>query len=158
MLNKPNKIIVHHTAASSPDPQFAAIDSWHKDRDFPRSSLGYYVGYHYVIERDGQLKTARAEWEEGAHTVGQNTQSIGVCLVGNFDNEDPTAQQKATLGDLLHSLCARHNIEPHDIWPHRSYAAKSCYGRRLGNDWARGVYFKHMVAYYQAQFNNLEQP
>ncbi|MBZ4369940.1 N-acetylmuramoyl-L-alanine amidase, partial [Mycobacterium tuberculosis] len=77
------------------------IDLWHKERGFPVSSLGFYVGYHYVIEKSGNLLTARRESEIGAHTIGQNESSIGICLVGNFDVETPTQQQIATLGDML---------------------------------------------------------
>lgn len=155
MLNTPRKIIVHHTAAVGPLPQFSSINAWHKERDFPISSLGYYVGYHYVIEKDGQLRTARRESEIGAHTIGQNESSIGVCLVGNFDTEAPTAQQINTLGDLLAALCTRYLLTAEDIYPHRHFAAKSCYGSRLGDYWAARVYLQHEATRYNLLLDQL---
>lgn len=158
MANRPNKVIVHHSAAKNPTPQFEAINQWHKDRGFPISVLGFYVGYHYVIEKSGDLRTARYEWEEGAHTVGQNSQSIGICLVGHFDIELPTAQQAATLGDMLASVCSRYNIDGNEIWAHRNFANKSCFGRLLSDDWARGVYYRHEIARLEVRLAALNIP
>lgn len=156
--NRPNKLIVHHSAASSPTPQFTAINSWHKARDFPISSLGFYVGYHYVIEKDGELKTARGESEIGAHTIGHNDSSIGICLVGNFDFEYPTAQQVGTLGAMLTSVVTRYRLTVADIYPHRAYKSTSCYGSRLGNDWARAVYLRHEITRFDSLLKALKEP
>lgn len=155
MINSPRKIIVHHSAADSPAPQFDAINEWHKQRGFPLSSLGFYVGYHYVIEKDGNLRTARGEYEVGAHTIGENEHSIGVCLVGNFDVTDPTKQQIATLGDILTSICARYHLFEDDIKPHRSFKSTSCYGKRLNNHWAARVYLEHEYRRLQLRLDNL---
>lgn len=157
-MNVPNKIIVHHTASEAPGAQFELVDGWHKERDFLLSSLGFYVGYHYLIEKDGNLRTAKREWEEGCHTIGQNLSSIGICLAGNFDVEDPTSGQIATLGDMLVSVVNRYGLDPHEIWPHRAYAQKDCYGTRLGDDWARAVYFKHEITRHTLELNQLQKP
>lgn len=158
MPNVPKKIIVHHSAADTPTPQFDAINEWHKERDFTLSELGFYVGYHYVIEKDGQLKTARREYEVGCHTIGENEQSIGVCLVGNFDVSDPTPQQLATLGDLLTSLCTRYSLDESEIFPHRAFAQKDCYGTRLGDHWAARVYLEHEHSRIEIRLKNLPNP
>lgn len=157
-MNVPNKIIVHHTAATAPIPQFDAINQWHKERDFLLSELGFYVGYHYVIEKDGELRTAKREYEEGCHTIGQNLQSIGICLVGNFDLELPTQAQYGTLGDMLVSICGRYMLDPGEIYPHRAFAQKDCYGTNLGNDWARAVYFRHEITRHTLELNQLKNP
>lgn len=156
MENKPNKIIVHHSAAVDPTPQFDAINQWHKDRDFLLSSLGFYVGYHYVIEKSGELRTAKNENEEGCHTIGQNLQSIGICLAGNFDIEIPTNEQIATLGDMLVSITGRYMLDPHEIYPHRAFQQKDCYGTRLGDDWARSVYFDHEIKRFTLERQQLK--
>lgn len=157
MPNKPDKIIVHHTAATEPLPQFDAINDWHKARDFPVSSLGFYVGYQYVIEKDGTIKTARSETEEGAHTLGQNFSSVGICLVGNFDIELPTQEQIDALTALMSQVANRHNIEPTSIYPHRHFANKDCYGTKLDFNWARLLfiaYEKNRIAAAEGAINN----
>ena len=155
MPNTPRKIIIHHSAAVSPTPQFSAINQWHKEREFPISKRGFYVGYHYVIEKSGQLMTARNEDEIGAHTIGENGSSIGICLAGNFDIEQPTAQQVATLGDMLTSLCMRYQLTDDDIYPHRCFKSTSCYGKLLGNNWAARVYLEHEIKRFQLKLDAL---
>ena len=40
------------------------------------------IGYHAVIERDGEVVAGRPEYWQGAHVRGHNGESLGVCLVG----------------------------------------------------------------------------
>src|SRR3972149_3951746 len=101
---KPDQIVVHHDGVSRPGPSFAIVDDFHESQGFPISSLGFYVGYHYWIERDGVIRQARAENELGAHTKGQNYTALGIGLAGCFDEEDPAAEQVAALGLLLSNL------------------------------------------------------
>lgn len=133
------KIIVHHTAADVPDPQFAAVNEWHKARNFPLSSLGFYVGYHYLIEKDGTVTQARDEDEIGAHDQGENFDSIGVALVGNFDKTDPTPEQEETLGKILVRMLDEYGLTIWDIEPHRKNDATSCYGTRLPDGWGSKI-------------------
>lgn len=142
MQNVPTQIIVHHDGVSRAGASFDIIDAFHKTREFPLSSLGFYVGYHMWIERDGFVRRAREDNEEGAHTKGQNFASIGIGLAGNFDAEDPTPEQIASLGALLAQYCTKYNLQATRIFPHRRYAGKSCYGLRLDDNWAALVYLR----------------
>jgi len=100
--NKPKTIIIHHTAVKSDKPQFNAVNNYHKKLDFPLSSLGYYVGYHWFIERGGTVIRARADKDEGAHTLGGwNKKSIGICMAGDFSLETPSEAQIASLRSLM---------------------------------------------------------
>ena len=40
------------------------------------------IGYHYVIDRDGKIETGRAIEHIGAHCKDENSDSIGICLIG----------------------------------------------------------------------------
>ncbi|TAK79728.1 MAG: N-acetylmuramoyl-L-alanine amidase [Betaproteobacteria bacterium] len=136
---KPDQIIVHHDGVSREGPSFGIVDDFHESLGFPISSLGFCVGYHYWIERDGVIRQARAENELGAHTKGQNYTALGIGMAGCFDKEDPSPEQVAALGLLLSNLCSRHDIPAERIFPHRKYANKSCYGSRLSDHWAQDV-------------------
>lgn len=157
-VNKPDQIIVHHDGVSREGPSFAIVNEFHKSRDFPLSSLGFYCGYHYWIERDGQVIAAREETEEGAHTVGQNRTSIGIGLAGNFDVEMPTEAQVEALGGLLSVYCRGYNIPPDRIFPHRHYAGKSCYGTLLSDNWAASVYLRHEIRRLTGWLETLKNP
>jgi len=143
MIFSPKQIVVHHDGVSRKGPSFGIIDEYHKGQHFPLSSLGFYVGYHFFIERDGTTIQARKENELGAHTLGQNYTSLGIGLAGNFDKEMPTDEQVAALGALLSRLCFAHAISHGQIFPHRHFNPKTCYGMLLSDSWAREVFAKY---------------
>lgn len=145
MQNIPKKIIVHHSADVSADDQLMKINEYHKQREFPESELGYFVGYHYVINKAGRLTQTRNDWEEGAHCRGLNFSSIGICLEGNFDIELPTEEQENTLGELLLRLCGLHNLDVTDIYPHRAFSVTNCYGKKLHSAYAGLIYLEHLA-------------
>ena len=139
-INKPKWAILHHQAGNS---DFESVNKDHRNN--PKvwrgklSSLGYAIGYQYYISKIGQIHQGRADTDEGAHCVGMNVSSIGICLQGNFsvEGELPTDIQKRTLRDLLLVLMERHNIPASHIVPHRYFSRTECYGLNLKNDWAQ---------------------
>lgn len=145
-MNKPIYIIVHHTGGTDSQPlldtshfTFKQCDDLHKAKFDMLSSLGFYVGYHYYIEKDGKLYQARKDNEEGAHTKGKNTSSIGICLAGNFDSTLPTEAQIKTLKELVAKKMKEHNIPISNLYPHRKFAIKTCYGNRLTERWIQEI-------------------
>lgn len=90
----PTKLTVHHTDGNLTLDQ---INTIHKNRGFPRSSSGYYVGYHKLIFKDGSVVITRKDTEVGAHVKNKNNGNVGVCLVGRFNTEEPTQAQLQTL-------------------------------------------------------------
>ena len=109
-------IVLHHSA--TPGGNVAAFEAWHRSGS-RRFALG--MAYHFVIGngrgmRDGEL-VAGSRWrrqQQGAHIAarlrdeqtGANlaAESIGVCLVGNFEHAAPTRAQLATLRRLVRVL------------------------------------------------------
>ena len=72
-----------------------------------------FTGYHYYITRDGTVTQTRHEQLVGAHAVGYNRNSLGVCYEGGLDKEGKPAdtrtyRQKRALRDLLKKLKAKH--------------------------------------------------
>ena len=146
-MNKPEYIIIHHTGGTDLNPKadtsyqtMEIIDAWHQEKEFTISSLGWYCGYHYVIERDGKLRQARQEYEEGVHTIEYNKRSIGVCLIGNFDSFLPTNEQILSLKILLRELVEKYKMKTEFIIPHRHFANKTCFGKKLYDLWGQDVY------------------
>jgi N-acetyl-anhydromuramyl-L-alanine amidase AmpD len=138
-INKPEWIIIHHTATARDKTTFAAINRYHRDRWWFKSSLGFYIGYHYFINGEGKLFQGRADTDIGAHTIGKNNKSIGICLAGNFDIESPSRTQVLTLVQLLKEKMRQYNIPPEKIVPHRKFAKTNCYGKILADDWAQNL-------------------
>ena len=124
-MRKINLIIVHCSA--TPEGKDFTVDDitrWHKARGFKT------IGYHYVIYRDGSIHKGRPVSEEGAHCVGHNANSIGVCYIGGLaaDGKTPkdtrTDAQKLSLRNLLSQL--KKSYPGVAIRGHRDFAAKAC--------------------------------
>ena len=124
-MNKPTYIIVHCSASAWGDAKI--IDEWHRQRGFSK------IGYHYVILNgyrtyaqlkgnqiqpfdDGRIEDGRPEDAIGAHCIGYNDRSIGVCLIG--DNGKFSIKQISSLvGQCLH-LMAKYHIDVDHILGH----------------------------------------
>lgn len=153
ITNIPKIIIVHHTATSraAAPKQFFAVNAYHRDtKDTDGnflyhfgepSSLGYYGGYHIFIEPDGTELRYREDWEQGAHTKGQNLNSLAVCMAGNFDVELPTEAQIKTLVKRIKEWQKKYNISNTQFFnvPHRKFSPKSCYGKLLADNWSVAI-------------------
>ena len=120
-----NEIIVHCSAtAEGRDFTVADITRWHKKRGFTT------IGYHYVIYRDGTIHNGRDINVGGAHCIGHNTHSIGICYIGGCkkDGLSPkdtrTEEQKKTLLSMLKKL--RILYPKAKIYGHRDFANKAC--------------------------------
>lgn len=120
-----DKIIVHCSATPrGREVTVEEIDRWHRDRGFRR------IGYHYVVYLDGSIHPGRPEEMAGAHCLGQNSGSIGVCYVGGVeaDGKTPadtrTYAQRDSLRTLLRSLRKRYPRAR--IFGHRDFAPKAC--------------------------------
>ncbi len=55
----------------------------------------------------------------GAHARGSNTDSIGICLVGDFTASLPSPRQAASLSKLLSRLMEAHGIPKGCVLLHR---------------------------------------
>lgn len=135
---KKTHLVIHHSLVSyNGKNQFNGINNYHQRQGFPKSQLGYYVGYQYLIEGNGKVIQARNDEETGAHCKQKlmNYRSIGICLTGNFDKEEPTQEQIVSLASLIETLQEKHGIQDKNIKLHREYATyKSCPGTNIPND------------------------
>lgn len=119
--------IVIHCSASPQGQQVTVqdIDRMHKAQGWARQPGAVakfnpqllHIGYHYVIGLGGDVFTGRGEEEVGAHVRGNNSKSIGICMVGmrRF-----TAAQWAALRDLVKRLAGEHPKAK--ICGHRDYS------------------------------------
>ena len=124
-MRKINEIIIH-CSASAQGRHFtvADIDNWHRQRGFSG------IGYHYVIYLDGSINDGRPIEKVGAHCLGHNANSIGICYIGGCatDGKTPldtrTEAQKASLVRLITEL--RRRFPNASVHGHNEFAAKAC--------------------------------
>lgn len=122
---KIDKIILHCTA--TPEGRGFSVSDirrWHLARGFSD------IGYHYVVYLDGSVHEGRQELKMGAHTLGLNSNSIGIAYVGGCasDGKTPkdtrTEAQKASLVALVRRL--RNRYPGATVHGHNEFAAKAC--------------------------------
>src|SRR3989338_11094347 len=89
------------------------------------------IGYHYLIDKKGKIHVGRSEKFIGAHVFGHNKNSIGICLIGNFDEESPTKKQTQTLIKFLKEKVRKFKIPIKNILGHREFPeiTKTCPGK-----------------------------
>jgi hypothetical protein len=107
------KIIVH--CSDTETGTTAAIRAYHM-RPVAQGGRGWNdIGYHWVIERDGSLHAGRDEAEVGAHCEGDNSDSIGICMVGVADF---APCQLLTMRKLLRMKVRDFGLSPADVHCH----------------------------------------
>ncbi len=149
---KPSRIIWHHSAINDDKAQFVRINKYHEERSFPVSRLGYYVGYHYLIEPDGRVIKCREETEIGAHDQGENVNSLGICLAGNFSLRYPSEAQIASAALLIKEIRSRWQIPVTRIEPHRWDDDTECPGTLLPDNFLINEFLKREGSIFTKYF------
>ena len=124
-MRKINEIIVHCSATpEGKDFHASDIDRWHKAQGWK------CIGYNYVIDLDGTVEPGRPLNEIGAHTVGHNSNSIGICYIGGCDKtgkkakDTRTPEQKIAMYKLIHDLLE--SYPKAEVSCHNQWANKAC--------------------------------
>lgn len=121
-LDPIKKLIIHHT--HNPNLDLQSTHKLHIER------FGWAgIGYNYIIERDGRIYEGRG-LKVGAHAKGNNKDSIGIALVGNFDEDIPGDIQMKPLIELCIDFMYEYDIEVNKVIGHRELdgVTKSCPG------------------------------
>lgn len=101
-----------------------------------KSSLGYWIGYNYLMDAFGNIRQARKDGEETAAVMGYNKNALHCCLAGNFDLENPTVNQRHALRKWIKEKMIEHSILPENVHGHRwadsaKAQGKTCPGKNL---------------------------
>src|SRR5918995_7417747 len=103
---RPIKWIVVHTSATADKAGQPVDASADQMRDYHRDHNGWKdIGYHYVVRMGGLVEVGRRLEDVGAHVVGFNDASIGICVSGHGDLADFTDKQHQVLAALCAHLC-----------------------------------------------------
>ena len=125
-------IIVHHTQRKKDFPAYIRLRHVHL--------RGWeHIGYHYIIGRGrpftraGRVYACRPESHVGAHALGYNRNSIGVCLIGDMDKQRPTHKQIVSLVAFLKEKMSQYGIPAQNVLGHCEIpgVSKSCPGRNV---------------------------
>lgn len=113
------KIIIHHTATDytvlltgwtwAAIQELQAIYKYHT-----LTKWWWDIWYHFIIDPFGTIYEWKAGWPwvVWAHTAWNNTPSIGIALMGNFNDNVPTDVSLKSLVLLTTALAKKYSINP----------------------------------------------
>jgi hypothetical protein len=132
--HRPCRIVVHHTWKPTAAeylrlPVSDRSKCVRRIQQYHQGERGWAdIGYHYLIGPDGLVYEGRDVALIGSHCGGvvpagvkrvfANTGSIGLNLIGNFDEEKPTAIALDSMSRLVGYLMSRFEIKPDQIFGH----------------------------------------
>jgi hypothetical protein len=140
-------ITLHHTGDSQPlrpedDPaaKLRGLQSWGaSDRNW------WDVPYHLLLDLQGRVYQGR-DW----HYMGETYTTYDprghllISVIGNYERQEPTPEQLASIADLMAWGVARFGVPLDRIGGHFQYANSGCPGRYLRRYLEDGT-FRRMV-------------
>ena len=129
-------IVIHHSASRRGNAR--TMERYHREERFMENGLAYhFVVGNGIDSRDGSIEVG-SRWTRqinGGHLASEalNKESIGICLVGNFDKTKPTAKQIESLRALILYLLDRCNLGSSAVRSHQQINTKptNCPGRHF---------------------------
>ncbi len=108
-------LIIHHTAIPREDEDWpqAVLDIW----NLHVLTRGWDdIGYNVVIDPNGVIYEGRAGGDNvhGAHFICANENTMGIALIGNFEETVPAEAAISSLIELLAWKCVQLGIDPLD--------------------------------------------
>ncbi len=89
------------------------------------------IGYHFIIDRAGRVWEGRSLAYQGAHVADYNEHNVGLMLLGNFDQQQPSRVQLASAQMTIINLMTRFRVSAHQVYTHQELKATHCPGKNL---------------------------
>lgn len=113
-----DRIIIHHTAND-----YSKISNMEETKEFLRNIYKFHaftrwwwdIWYNFIIDKDWNIYEWRKwwEWVVWAHSKRNNTLSIWISLIWNFEIQKPTDEQLKSLILLTRSFVDKYKIDPY---------------------------------------------
>lgn len=120
------KILIHHTATNgtlpkTEDDEKQFMKDLYKYHAFVRKR--WDIGYNFIVMPSWRVYEWRkwGAWVVGAHATWNNTSSVGISVVGNFETILPTQAQVDSVVVLTTAVAKKYGIKP----LHKTYYFKS---------------------------------
>lgn len=119
-LGVPTAITIHTSAGTG-----LTVEDYHimhlKNEMGNMDGKGF--GYHFFIDRNGDIFPGRPFTKKGCHVGGANSGNIGICFEGpNMKTKGwPNEKQKKTMAAAVYIIKTNKNIDNSNIKGHRDY-------------------------------------
>lgn len=131
------QIILHHTYRPTTE-QYKGLATIQGIWQYHTKTCGWSdIGYHLLVGPEGAIWLGRPIDREGAHAKGQNGDSIGLSMIGDFDDEKLGEKQRLATTAALRALLERYELSANAINFHRDYSRKTCPGSKINKQEVR---------------------
>ena len=138
MRNLTEYAVVHHSGSDTDNTE--SIHKWHKEGN------GWSgIGYHYVIERDGSIHEGRPINSIGAHVLGNNHNTLGICICGDLEKHPMINTQEKSLKELLKYIKEKYPEIQFAV--HKDFMETTCPGK----------YFNHDILNLNKEINDIDE-
>jgi len=122
-LSQIEYLVIHHTA-TSPQITLRLIAEFHVENlDWPG------IGYHFEIGPEGNITQCNRLETISYHAGEWNPVSVGICLIGNFEESLPTNAQLESASHLCAWLLEALNLPLERVKGHGDLLETGCPGR-----------------------------
>ena len=134
------KLTLHHAAGFSADNIDEGKEQLRAIQDLHQVVRGWSdIGYHFVVDKAGNIYQGRPETVIGAHVLDNNTGNIGVCVLGCYHPPELycgdwlTDSTTKSLVALYAWISGEYNYDPNVLKGHRDYPYNdtSCPGNNV---------------------------
>ena len=134
------KLTLHHAAGFSADNIDEGKEQLRAIQDLHQVVRGWSdIGYHFVVDKAGNIYQGRPETVIGAHVLDNNTGNIGVCVLGCYHPPELycgdwlTDATTNSLVALYAWISGEYNYDPNVLKGHRDYPYNdtSCPGNNV---------------------------
>tara|TARA_X000001036_G_scaffold158491_1_gene150399 strand:+ start:9028 stop:10323 length:1296 start_codon:yes stop_codon:yes gene_type:complete len=123
-----DKLTLHHAACCSADDLEEGKDQVRWIQDFHQNGRGWSdIGYHFLVDRAGNIYQGRPETVIGAHVGGANTGNIGICLLGCYHPPEAscfqtiTPESRQSIVEIFSWVSDTYGQSPAVLLGHRDY-------------------------------------
>jgi hypothetical protein len=97
------------------------------------------IGYHFVVDRGGRVWEGRDLKWQGAHVKDHNEGNIGICCLGNFDEQSPSDEQLEAAERIVACLMDKYRVPVSRVRSHQEWqgARTACPGRSLQREFVQ---------------------
>ncbi|XP_076299672.1 peptidoglycan-recognition protein SC2-like [Lasioglossum baleicum] len=132
-VDPPPYVIIHHSASDSCTTRANCQAKVQSFQNYHMDDKGWLdIGYQFVVGGDGNVYEGRGWGKHGAHSPLYNSNSIGICLIGNFVGQQPSAAAiDATKKLIAYGVSIGKIKTNYTLLGHRQTASTTCPGDKL---------------------------
>jgi len=131
----PKMFTLHNTAGHYPKTYDEAVQEMRFLQDYHQNGRGWIdLGYHFVIDPQGDIFEGRPVNVVGAHVRGRNDGNVGISIMGNYHppvSQTPTKETLYTFVEMGKYLKTVYDIDISSFYAHRDIGQTDCPGDGL---------------------------